>query len=84
VRGLFLAGITCMLGVGVIEGLAVDVLGVIGKMRPDGSREIGVCWEWHRPLLGTFSRLSNVSHGLMVPFDSNQSGTLPGALAIKK
>ncbi len=42
-RGLFLPDIAGMRGVGMIEGFAVDVLGVIGKMYPDGVRQIGIC-----------------------------------------
>ena len=35
-RGLFPARIAGMRSVGVIEGFAIDILGVIRKMSPDG------------------------------------------------
>ncbi len=47
VRGLFLPEFTCMRGVGMIEGFAIDVLGVIGQMSPDRCRQIGICSIWH-------------------------------------
>ena len=39
-RGLFLAHIAFVRGVGVVERLAVDVLGMIRQVGPDRSRQI--------------------------------------------
>ncbi len=43
VRGFFLPDIAVIRRVGVIESLAIDVLGVIGEMSPDGTGQIGIC-----------------------------------------
>jgi len=40
--GLFLAHISDMCGIGMIEGLAIDVLGMVWKMSPDGIGKIVV------------------------------------------
>ena len=46
-RRLFLSRIAGMLREGVIEGLAINGLGMIGKMRLDGSGKIVVGSVWH-------------------------------------
>jgi len=47
VRGFFLPGIAGMGGEGVIESLAIDVLRMIGKMRPNRNGQIVVRLIWH-------------------------------------
>jgi hypothetical protein len=42
VRGLFLAGIACMRGKGMIECLAIDILRMVRQMLSNRRREIGI------------------------------------------
>ena len=46
-RRLFLANIARMRRVGVIKGLAIDILSVIRQMRSDRLWEILICWIGH-------------------------------------
>jgi len=48
-RGLFPPRIAGMGGKGVIESLAIDVLRMIGKMRPNRNGQIDVRLIWHDP-----------------------------------
>jgi hypothetical protein len=41
-RGFFLPGIAGMGGQGVIESFAIDILRMVGKMRPNRNRQIRV------------------------------------------
>ena len=46
-RGFFLPGIAGMGGQGVIESFAIDILRMVGKMRPNRNRQIRVRLIWH-------------------------------------
>jgi len=46
-RSFFLPRIAGMGGKGVIEGLAIDILRMVGKMRPNRNRQIDVRLIWH-------------------------------------
>ena len=46
-RGFFLPRIAGMGGEGVIESLAIDILRMVGKMRPNRNGQIDVRLIWH-------------------------------------
>jgi len=73
VRGFLLPGFPRMRGIGVIERLAINILGVFGKMSPDGSRQISIRWIGHQLLRA--SRPSSISNRPTVTFDTNQSAS---------
>jgi hypothetical protein len=45
---LFLVRLARVRSEGVVEGLTINILGVIGKVRTHGLRQIAVGWIWHR------------------------------------
>ncbi len=46
-RGFFLPRIAGMGGEGVIESFAIDILRMVGEMRPNRNRQINVRLIWH-------------------------------------
>ena len=75
-RGFFLPRIAGMGGEGVIEGLAIDILRMVGEMRPNRNGQIDVRLIWHLATGSLARRKRSSSHEVLLYIRNGMLGQI--------
>ena len=75
-RGFFLPRIAGMGGEGVIESLTIDILRMVGEMRPNRNGQIDVRLIWHEATGSLARRKRSLSHEMLLYIRNGMLGQI--------